>query len=290
MKLVGMMPVRNEAFCLGLSLRVALLWCDEVVVLLHACTDDSERITRDVLRESPGRVTILRDMDGTWNEMPHRQRILEAARDRGATHLAIVDADEVMSGELLNSCWDKWLHLMPTGSILQLPGYNLRNGINQYHDNGVWGNRWFSTAFADALDLGWSGDKFHSREPGPRKLIPYRPIQQGQGGTLHLWGASERRLIAKHRMYRIVEALRFPDKPHTDIERMYSWATHGDPGNASYGTPETWTFASVPDSWWDPYREWIDKYLHLDEIPWQEAWCDEMIERHGIQRFKGLSV
>ena len=44
MKLVGLMPVRNEAWCLGFTLRVALRWCDEVVVCDHGCTDESRAI------------------------------------------------------------------------------------------------------------------------------------------------------------------------------------------------------------------------------------------------------
>lgn len=297
MKLIGMMAVRNEAWVVGLSLRVALRWCDEMVVLLHACTDDSERIVRDVLREHPERVTILRDMCGTWDEMPQRQRMLEAARGRGATHLAIIDADEVLTGPgLVQPTWDGYharvrdiIHNCGEGRILQLPGYNLRGGIHQYHNNGVWGNRLFSTAFADAPDLGWSGDKFHSREPGPRKLTPYQPIQQGDGGTMHLWASSERRLIAKHRMYRITEALRFPEKPHADIERMYSWSTDGDPLVESYGTPATWTYAPVPESWWAPYAD-LMQYLDVDTEPWQERWCDEMLAKYGRERFAGLRV
>src|SRR4051812_45523687 len=113
--------------------------------------------------------------------------------------------------------------------ILQLPGYNLRHGTAFYHANGVWGNRWFSTAFQDDPRLGWAGDRFHHREPMGVKLQPYRPIQQGDGGVMHLWGASERRLTAKHALYKLSERLRWPEKPIAEIDRMYSLALKGDP-------------------------------------------------------------
>jgi hypothetical protein len=294
MKLVGCMPIRNEDWVLGLSLRVALLWCDEVVVLLHACTDRSAMIAREVSVESGSRVRLL-FYGGEWNEMEHRQLMLETARKRGATHLSIIDADEVLTGNLIRS-EDPERHSPIRYTvesaeylILELPGYNLHNGIDQYHSNGVWGNRWFSTAFQDAPDLGWSGDRFHHRAPGPRELKPYRPIQQGQGGIMHLWGASERRLIAKHRAYRITETLRWPDKPHAEIERMYSWATDGEAGNAAIGTPATWTYVPVPESWLAPYSH-LMKYLDLDSEPWQEQWCEEQIALHGRERFSGLRV
>lgn len=310
MKLIGMMCVRNEDWVLGLSLRVALLWCDEVVVLLHACTDRSAEIVEEIRRESPGRVVVRTHRHECWTEMAHRQQMLEIARGAGATQLAIIDADEVLTANLIVQASLLARAIIPIPqhnqppAILELPGYNLRNpysllglttspenqyGLNHYHNNGVWGNRWFSTAFADALDLGWSGDLFHHREPGPRKLTPYRPIQQGQGGVMHLWGASERRLIAKHRAYRITERLRWPDKPVAEIEAMYSLSTDGLAGNAAYGTPSTWTYAPVPESWWAPYSH-LMKYLEIDAEPWQEKWCDEQIALHGKERFAGLRV
>lgn len=296
MRLIGMMAVRNEAWCLGLSLRVALLWCDAVVVLLHACTDDSPAIVEAISAENPGRVVVRTHRHEVWTEMAHRQHMLEIARGMGATHLAIIDADEILSGDL---CMQTLSFIRgpventPKDSILQLPGYNLRHGINQYHSNGIWGERWFSTAFADAPDLGWSGDKFHSREPGPRRLQSYRPIQQGQGGILHLWGCSERRLRAKHCAYKIAEHLR---KMNTveHIELTYNdWRSPADnlkhwPSQKEWGEP--WTFASVPESWWEPYREWIDKYLDVDAELWQEKECQRLVALHGREMFAGLDL
>lgn len=292
MKLIGMMPVRNEDWCLGLTLRAALLWCDEVVVLLHACTDRSQSIVREIFFESGERITIMHADGERWDEMTQRQMMLETARKRGATHLAIIDADEILDGNMATMAstgrFKDIVFGTPENAILELPGYNLRGGIQQYHSNGVWGNRWFSTAFVDAPDLGWSGDRFHHREPGPRKLSPYQPIPQGQGGVMHLWGSSERRLIAKHALYKVTEHTR---KMHhvTWIDREYSLAIHGDPQQASYGTPATWTYSPVPDSWWAPYAH-LMKYLDVDKEPWQEAEVRRLVAEHGRDKFSGLDL
>lgn len=299
MKLIACMPVRNEAYVLGLSLRAALMWADEVVVLLHACTDGSGRIVEDVQNEYPDCVTSIVHRHESWTEMAHRQQMLETARRAGATHLAIVDADEILTGNLLEPFRAGEMQMadavarLGSGMILNLPGYNLRGSINRYHSNGLWSNRWFSTAFEDHPTLSWSGDRFHSREPKGKSLVPYCPIDQGQGGTLHLWGASERRLIAKHRAYRIHERLRFPNKPSKEIELTYSdYRSPEDnlrhwPSMKAWGEP--WTFADVPESWWNPY-EHLMQYLDLAAEPWQEKWCDEMIALHGREKFAGLSI
>lgn len=294
MKLIGMMPVRNEDWCLGLSLRVALMWCDEMVLLNHASTDQSEDIMREVSREHPGRVCISRNMDGTWKEFEHRQVLLQMARQHGATDLAIVDADEVITPNLtaigpwpwVNGDWPPiGLYEPGYGQIIQLPGYNLRNGINQYHNNGVWGNRWFSTTFRDDPALGWQGEGFHHREPHGMRLKPY---QFNHGGVMHLWGASERRLIAKHALYKITERIMDPRKDVAQIDHMYSLAIHGS--NApSYGTPATWTYADVPEGWWKPYAH-LMKHLHLDAVPWQEAECKRLVDKYGRDWFTGLDL
>ena len=300
MKLIGMMSVRNEAWCLGLSARVALMWCDELVIFLHACTDASRAIVYTISKDNPGRVHPMWT-GGEWLEMEHRQAMLVEAREHGATHLAIIDADEIITGPgLLECAWDGYRRKiqdmvdgMPRGSILQLPGYNLRGSLNRYHQNGIWGNRWFSLAFADAEGLHWSGDRFHQREPMGRPLVNYRPIQQGQGGILHLWGASERRLRAKHAHYKLTEALRWPNKPLSEIDRMYNlWRDPRDsaveyPSQTAWAQP--WVFADVPASWIEPYSH-LMKYLNIDAEPWQESECRRLVAEHGTERFAGLEL
>jgi glycosyltransferase involved in cell wall biosynthesis len=101
MKLVALMPVRNEDWVLGLSARVALMWCDHLVILDHASTDRTQEILRDLCAEHPGRLTCLRNSEGLWDEMAHRQTMLEAARAENATHIAIVDADEILTANLV---------------------------------------------------------------------------------------------------------------------------------------------------------------------------------------------
>lgn len=300
MKLVGVMPVRNEAWVLGLSARVALKWCDELIILNHDSTDQTNLILLMLSEEYGARIQII-DQGGPWDEMQHRQRLLDYARDDFATHIAIIDADEVLTGNLIDYVKHGGLVAnVPPGSCLQLPGYNLRmpeaceNGLGWYHNNGVWGNRWFSLAFVDDPRLSWSGDKFHSREPlypeHPRaQLKPYQPVDQGQGGIIHLWGASERRLIAKHALYKLTERLRFPEKPVEHIDKMYSWAIKGDPTAPSWGTPDTWTYEAVPNNWWDAHADLL-KYLDVDAEPWQESECIRIVKEHGPRMFAGLDL
>ena len=284
MKLVGLMPVRNEAWVLGFSARVALQWCDELIVSLHQSADESREIVEEVERETDGRCWWIAHHDRAWTEMQQRQALLEQARDDG-THIALIDADEILTANLIRTMRLQVLARLDT-SIMMLPLYNLRGSMTRYHANGTWGRRIVSVAFKDSPELEWRGDRFHHREPMGRAWRPFQPYGQGEGGVLHLWGANERRLAAKHRLYKITERLRWPDKDVREIEQMYSMYEKGALGD----DPRRWTFNSVPESWIGPYRELMEKHLHLDAVPWQEAECDRLIAEHGRERFAGLSV
>lgn len=301
------MPVRNEAWCLGLTLRVALQWCDEVIVLLHNCTDDSARIVREVCKEVNDFqrgvrccVWMVKD-DPEWNEMQHRQELLESARAcDGATHIAIIDTDEFLTANAIPKIRD-YVERCPRGTMIEMPGYNIREqpapGMH-YHTNGTWGNRWFATAFVDSPVLNWQGDRFHHREPFGCGWNRWRPLNQGEGGTVHLWGASERRLKAKHALYRITERLRWPQKTAAEIESVYAPATKTQPRflRNRYGgvvqelLAEAWTFAPVPDEWLAPYAELIERNLRIDEVPWQEAEVRLLLATHGREHFQGLDL
>lgn len=277
MHLVALLPCRNEDYIIGLSLRALLAWVDQVVVLLHASTDRSAEIVEAIASEYPGRVTILTEDDPTWNEMPQRHRMLQTARDSGATHIVTLDADEVLTANLVPRI-RPLIEQLPRQALLNLPGYNLRSGMDRYHANGIWANRWFSSAFVDHPQLNWSGDQFHHRAPMGLRQQHCFPILQGQGGVLHFWGASERRLRAKHRLYVLTERIRWPEH---SVAQYSLWEKPG-PGEVP------WTFAQVPPSWLE-FGSLLE-YVQLDAEPWQERYCQRLIEERGIEMFAGLNL
>jgi hypothetical protein len=285
MKIVSLTPLRNEDWIVGFSLRALLRWVDAAVVLLHACTDETEHIVAETKREFPDRLTVLHETNDRWDEMAHRQRLLDNARILGATHIAMFDADEVLTGNLLPSIRQHVEALAPR-EMLTLPGYNLRRGIDRYHANGVWGERWFSAVFGDDPSLRWDGDQFHHRAP-IGDLQERHSVTHGAGGILHFWGASERRLLARHALYKVVETLRWPSKSREEIDQYYNQSVVGRPWMDE--SPAQWTFAPVPDDWLSPYRDLLP-FLHLDREPWQEEQVRLLVAQYGRERFDGLDL
>jgi hypothetical protein len=281
MRIIALMPARNEDWIIGLSLRAALMWCDEVVVLDHASTDRTFEIVEEIRKET-GRVTVLRSDSEGWHEMKHRQMLLEAGRDRGATHFSIVDADEVLTGNQLGLIRAQ-VEQLPPGGMLQLPMRNTYGAIDRYRrDGSIWGTAITTIAFADRPGLHWAasdGYHHHHREPyGAR--VSFRAYPNAfDGGVMHLQFASRRRLLAKHAWYQMHERLSYPSKPVGQIAQLYSMAPNWDGA----------TILPAPPDWWEPYRHLLP-LLKVDAEPWQEQQCRRFVEQHGRELFAGLNL
>jgi len=281
MRLAALMPVRNEAWIAGLSLRVALRWCDEVVCLNHASTDRTGEVLAEVATEHPGRVTIIEEPAGTWAEMAHRQQLLAAARQRGATHCAIVDADEVITGDLMPQARALVEHL-PAAGYLQVAMPCMWRAAGQYRqDASIWSRASVTMAFRDHPSLYWKSDKgydYHHRDPynsrAGQKLGPER------GGVMHLQWVYWRRLRAKQALYKMIETVRYPGlRSPAGLNEYYGHAVD------EVGI----RLAAAPPAWWAPYRD-LMHHLDLSHEPWQEGECKRLWVEHGAAKFRGLDL
>jgi hypothetical protein len=295
MRLIGIMPVRNEAWVLGLSARAALMWCDQLLVLNHASTDETVDICLDLRSEYGERFGYLSESDPTWAEMDHRQRLLVAARQRGATHIAVIDADEVLTGSLLPHIREH-VERTPPERILQMPWLCLRDGIQCYMNTGLWGQATVSVAFKDDPAFHWAatndGYHFHHRHPLgkdfiahtphwiPSETIAFLPSSRTRfDGLMHLQFCSRRRLLAKQALYQAIEVTRWPNrKPVSQVREMYARTVCE--AAAAIVRP-------VPTGWWEPYQSLL-QYLDVDAVPWQEAELRRLVAEHGNFKFSGL--
>ncbi len=91
---------------------------------------------------------------------------------------------------------------------------------------------------------------------------------------MHLWGASYRRLVAKHALYKLTERIKDPGKSIASIDAEYSQAIHG---RGAFDNPRAWEYSEVPASWWAPYMALANEHLNVDAEPWQEAECRRIV-------------
>lgn len=285
MRLIGLMTARNEAWVIGASLRAALRWCDAMVVLDHASTDYTRWIVEDVAEDHPGRIHLLTEADPTWNEMEHRQRTLDFGRAMGGTHFAIVDADEILTGNFLDGIRGQIEHLQP-GGHLQVGMPCMWRSLDRYRvGQSIWANRFdLCVAFADAPGLCWAkhngaSPDHHARAPRGSQCVAR--AYGTPGGVMHLQFAPWRRLVAKHALYKVMERVKYPLKPVDDIERMYNLAPLSEGSDLQV--------AEALASWWEPYAN-IRRFIDLDAEPWQEAEVRRIVGERGLNYFIGLNL
>lgn len=262
-KIIAILPCRNSAWCLGLTARALLMWVDELHILLHACTDETPEIVNTLIQEFPGRIEWLNIESGIWQEMAHRNLLLESARANGATHIVTIDDDEVVTGNLLPDI-RRIVQETPRHRILQLPWLQLRGGGKGMISTGMWASQWASCAFVDSPELHWKtygpgGYDHHHRHPMGQPFFSHGPVTWG--GLLHLQMASKNRLLWKHLWYKITERKRWPNKPIAEINTMYDRTVN------ECAAAKT---VPVPSEWWEPYAH-LMQHLHIDAEPWQKA-------------------
>lgn len=283
MKIIGLMLCRNSDWILGLSARAALMWCDGLVFCMHSCTDETRKIVAEVHRENRCKVAFRSCWNDQWNEMQMRQDMLEIGRGMAAecknpTHFALIDDDEVLSGNLLPNIRDM-VEETPKGSVLMLPWLQVVNAVNEPAEWGVmtsghWGRSPVSVAFPDLPELHWAaqagGYDHHHRHPMGRPFAGHYPILNRDAGLMHFQFASRRRLLAKQFWYQLQERLRWPSRPVDQIAATYSF-TVAESAAAKVAT--------VPAEWFEPY-EHLMQHLHLDREPWQEAECKRLLAQN----------
>ena len=313
MHLICIMPVRNEDWVLGFSARAVLMWCDQLIVLNHASTDGTATILEVLANEYGNRITVLEDKQSVWTEMAHRQSLLIEARKQGATHIALVDADEVLTCNLLPTIRSHVAET-PRNVILQLPWQCLRGNLYRAHSTDVWGTAIVSMAFQDSPVWHWSageqgGYDYHHRHPMGRPLTVAYPVSRDSGGLFHLQFVNDRRLRAKQPLYKMQEVTRWPGRSTVQaINTTYDRAVYAPPlvapaipivleqtqqerlhtRDAQYQLQPS-NYSEVPDSWWACYNSLLSE-LHVDAEPWQEKECRRLWKTYGSGAFQGLNL
>ncbi|MGI5338888.1 glycosyltransferase family 2 protein [Streptomyces sp. CA-181903] len=287
MKIVGCMLVRNESWVLGCSLRAALEWCDAVVVIDHASTDRTPALLEEIGTEvGPNRVLVDTWPDASrWDEMAQRQQLLEMARKVGGTHLALVDADEVLTANLLPYMRD-WVGALAPGQVLDVPLVPVWRDLDHFRDDdSEWCHSYVSIAVADRDDLCWAaakedGYQHHHRAPRHARdgVIPTPVLTWQRGGMMHLQWAAWDRLVWKHRAYKLFEQLRWPDRQSVvELDAKYSRALD-----------ETgMVLSEVPAAWWGTYRRDLIDPAHET---WYVGECERLRRENGPEAFAGLNL
>lgn len=284
MKLIGLMLVRNESWIFAMTARAALRWCDSLLIFMDRCTDNTDRIVDDLVRDHGAqRIAYQHTQQAEhWNEMDIRHQMLVDGRGMGGTHFAMIDGDEAITHNQLKNVRE-WTFALKSGQVLDMPMICPHRGLERYRDDHTdWSRSQLSVAFCDKPDLAWkprNGYQFHQRCPqGSGEHVNPLNRDKSNGGAFHFQWVSWDRITAKHRWYKMNEVIRWPDRNTPfEVDRIYSQALNEDGIRTR----------PIPKSWFGTYEM---HYIYPEHQPWHMVECQRMWERYGPERFHGLNL
>jgi hypothetical protein len=273
-KVIALMPVRNEAWLLEHSLRCLSGYCDVILV----ADQDSEDASREICRRFP-RVTLLESREAHVCEVARRQ-LLDAARQfEGHNLLWFQDADEVVSPAAVRRFLAREADRLTAGTVVDCVFHNLWGSATRYRDDwSAYRPHWKAMAIVDDRRVDYDRS---SALPLHVPRIPAapagEPLRAADCHVLHLqWLAAERNQM-KQAWYRCREWLE-GQTGAAEINRRYA-ITFDAPGARTSPVPAEWVAdVTVPDPCPDPPPAWQRREI----LGWFAA--------HGVERFEPLEI
>ena len=287
MKIIALLPFKNEEWILPTFLSNVLPIVDEIISLDDSSTDNSKKIMEDAgAKVYP--LTRNNDMEYGASITP-RQKLLELGRESGGTHFVMLDADETFTTNFTKVARGLMEQMSP-GDELWMQWLALWESWDHYrHDGTVWSNNFKDFIFCDdgVSQHAYNGRSLHSIGRTPGENHRHLRIPNEIGGVLHYQFSNMNLFHLKQTWYRMIEHVKYGPGNEGEINGTYSITLL----NENVG------MAKCPDHWleniplpenknnFDP--EWNEENLvrpdYLDEML-------SMMDKHGAEYFKNLNI
>jgi glycosyltransferase involved in cell wall biosynthesis len=272
MKIIGLMPVKNEEWILDITIPQLKLFVDELLVLDVESNDK----TIEILKKH--NVHVKHQPYHPVNLSKWRQTLLDWGRKRGGTHFVWLDADEAFTTNYLSTFKQDVTQLKP-GQKLVLDWlcvwgspYKMRN------DNSVWSDLSKDFVVCDDKTSNFADTKLHEgRTPGSNDEKNIIKVSKNIGAVLHYQFVALERFHMKQAFQRCRELVMHNADPLT-INQKYSITL--DDKNI--------TCVDIP-------KNWINGIPHLEKlinapVDWYYPAILDLFSKHGIQFFEPLQI
>jgi hypothetical protein len=271
LKIIALLPFRNEAHFLPTYVSSVSGVVDEILAVDHGSTDGGSNILRRAgalveLQDPPDVITGRQ-------EGVQRQRLLEWGRQRKGTHFVCLDADEAFTAPFIRSGRAR-IGTLGKGEKLYLPWLSLWRSHKVYDDRGPWAPTWKDFVVHDDGVSSFPQSDLHVPRTAGEPMGERVPI--AEGAVFHFQFVNWENFQFKQAWYRCWEYLTTQKKP-VEINRIYQASLRANAAKCS------------------PVRlEWVDGLVGLESIgdtqAWQESEIRAWFQEYGPDYFERLEI
>jgi len=217
MRIIALMPVRNEGWIIERTLRTLATFCDCIIVADQRSTDD----TRTILAEFASKVRMIENPE-QFHCTRVRWRLLDTAREfHGNNFILLADADEIFTVSLTDQNVLNELTDIVPGTAIEVPWIQLwRSASFWRRDDSVWSNRWIAAGFRDDRLVKYGSiinpNDHNGRIPLCREIIRFPKVK-----LLHYQFVLFERMRSKQCWYRVSEVMEYGLSRDNEINCYY---------------------------------------------------------------------
>jgi len=276
LKIIALLPFRNEAPFLRTYISSVLPLVDQIVAVDHGSTDDGHQLLRDVGADvdvqPPPNLSLGRQLG------KQRQHLLERGRSHGGTHFVWLDADEAFTAPFIEN-GRRHISGLKKGEKLSLQWLALWKNARVYRtDRSAWSNSWKDFIVHDDGVSGFAYEAFHEpRTNGPNDPALLKRVPLDEGAVLHFQFAAWGRFQMKQAWYRCWELI-VGERGPVEINYVYR-ATLGNRMIRTSPLPAKWL-------------EGIERVPDLENVSpgWYESEIMAWFHQYGAEFFEPLEI
>jgi len=276
-QIIVLTPVRNEAWILDRFIKCTSLWADHIIIADQSSDDGSA----DLARKYP-KVTVVENDNPEYDEADRQKLLLRTARlIPGPRVLIALDADEIMSANILDSAeWQTALQ-MPPGTVLEFAKVDLYNSPAEYFlHSGEDRNAWLPFGYVD-------DNAVHEAEVIHTSRVPVgqgkKSLRLKEVVLLHYNQCNIPRMESKDRWYRCFARVLHPEMNVVEIHRLHDWYDR---------LKFKFRVRPSPDEWFQHYRAaGIElSSIQVERFFWSDWEILRMFQKYGIENFRGVDI
>ena len=289
MKVIALLPFRNEEWCLPSYLHNTTKIVDEIIAIDDGSIDNSVKILEDAGAKVYSSEKLIKFNSG-WSEGSIRAELLKLGREAGGTHFVCLDADETFTNPLVENFQELLPQLQP-GEKMSLQWLALWKSYSSYrHDTTVWSNNWKDFVVCDDPSLSYNHNQHMHVGRTPASVSDvnnesWRRLENEHGAVMHFQFSAYNNFQLKQCWLRCSELIQEPYNSQ-GINIKYSITLL----EQNVGLEE------MPKSWYDKIvlpkvenfdPEWKDSsFVRADLLPG----IYKYFEDYGVEFFENLNI